>query len=148
MPRGGLNSTGWPPTVAAARSYIRRNIHHFLFDAHSRSAWRRGGHGQYRTARQIEREMDAKKNSDRYRAHEAECIQHAERAIDDATRRKLEILAHRWGYLVTDPDHWRERAESIRVTANSINDAGTKARMLKIAEGYEALRRQTEERKR
>ena len=49
------------------------------------------------------------------------------------------------GYLVTDSDHWRERAESIRVTANSINDAGAKTRMLKIAEGYEVLRRQTEE---
>ena len=52
------------------------------------------------------------------------------------------------GFLVTDPEHWREQAEGIRVTANSLNDAQTKARMLKIAEGYEALRRQTEERRR
>jgi len=52
------------------------------------------------------------------------------------------------GLLLTDPDHWREQAEGIRVTANSLNDANTKARMLKIAEGYEALRRQTEERRR
>ena len=51
-------------------------------------------------------------------------------------------------FLVTDPEHWRERAESIRVTANSLNDADAKARMLKIAEGYEVLRRQTEERRR
>ena len=35
--------------------------------------------------------MDAK-NCDRYRAHEAECIRHAELAIDDATRRSLEGL--------------------------------------------------------
>jgi hypothetical protein len=51
------------------------------------------------------------------------------------------------GFLVTDPEHWRERAESIRVTASSLNDAVAKARMLKIAEGYEVLRRQTEERR-
>ena len=52
------------------------------------------------------------------------------------------------GFLVTDPEHWRQRAEGIRVTANSLDDPQTKARMLKIAEGYEALRRQTEERRR
>jgi hypothetical protein len=52
------------------------------------------------------------------------------------------------GYLVTDPDHWRERAEDIRCTANSLHDADARARMLKIAEGYEALRKQTEQRRR
>ena len=52
------------------------------------------------------------------------------------------------GFLVTDPEHWREQAEGIRITANSLSDAETKARMLKIAEGYEALRRQTEQRRR
>ena len=46
---------------------------------------------------------------------------------------------------VTDPEHWRERAESMRLTASSLNDESAKARMLKIAEGYEALWRQTEE---
>jgi hypothetical protein len=51
------------------------------------------------------------------------------------------------GFFVTDPEHWRERAESIRVTANSLNDVVTKARMLKIAEGYDVLRRQTAERR-
>ncbi len=51
-------------------------------------------------------------------------------------------------YFVTDPAHWREQAESIRVTANSLPDADAKARMLRIAEGYEALRKQTEERRR
>ena len=48
---------------------------------------------------------------------------------------------------VTDPEHWRERAEDIRVTASSLHDADAKARMLKIAEGYEKLRKQTEERR-
>jgi hypothetical protein len=48
---------------------------------------------------------------------------------------------------VTYPEHWREQAENIRVTASSLRDQDTKARMLKIAEGYEALRRQTEKRR-
>jgi hypothetical protein len=52
------------------------------------------------------------------------------------------------GLLVTDPEHWRERAESIRVTASLLNDVDAKARMLKIAEGYEVLRKQTEHRRR
>jgi hypothetical protein len=52
------------------------------------------------------------------------------------------------GLLLADPEHWREQAEGIRLTANSLNDAQTRARMLKIAEGYEALRKQTEERRR
>ena len=49
------------------------------------------------------------------------------------------------GY-VTDPEHWRERAEDMRLTASSLKDEHAKARMLKIAEGYEALSKQTEER--
>ena len=52
------------------------------------------------------------------------------------------------GFLVTDPEHWRERAESIRVTASLLNDADAKARMLRIAEGYEVLKKQTEHRRR
>jgi hypothetical protein len=47
---------------------------------------------------------------------------------------------------VTDPEHWRERAEGMRLTARSLKDEHAKARMLKIAEGYEALGRQTEQR--
>jgi hypothetical protein len=47
---------------------------------------------------------------------------------------------------VTDPEHWRERAEDMRLTANSLKDEGAKARMLKIAEGYDALGMQAEER--
>jgi hypothetical protein len=47
---------------------------------------------------------------------------------------------------VTDPEHWRERAEDMRLTASSLKDEHAKARMLKIAEGYETLRRQSEER--
>ena len=51
------------------------------------------------------------------------------------------------GFLVIDPEYWREQAESIRVTASSLNDAHAKKRMLKIAEGYEVLRKRTEERR-
>jgi hypothetical protein len=46
---------------------------------------------------------------------------------------------------VTDPEHWRERAQDMRLTARSLMDEHTKARMLRIAEGYEALGRQTEQ---
>jgi hypothetical protein len=48
---------------------------------------------------------------------------------------------------VTDPEHWRERAESIRVTAQSLDDDDAKVRMLRIAEGYEELSRQSDQRK-
>ena len=51
-------------------------------------------------------------------------------------------------FLVTDPEHWRERAESVRVTAGLLNDADAKARMLRIAEGYDVLGKQTEHRRR
>jgi hypothetical protein len=61
--------------------------------------------------------------------------------------RYVESVMLTMDFLVTDPEHWRERAESIRLTANLLNDAGTKARMLKIAEGYEVLGRQTEQRR-
>jgi hypothetical protein len=47
---------------------------------------------------------------------------------------------------VTDPEHWRERAEDMRLTASSLKDQNAKTRMLRIAEGYEKLRKQTEER--
>jgi hypothetical protein len=65
-------------------------------------------------ARRIGREMDAKENSDRYRAHEAECIRHAELAIDDAMRRRLQGLAHQWRELAERADgsssrHRRDR---------------------------------------
>ena len=43
-------------------------------------------------------------DSDRYRAFEAECVRHAERAIDNATRRRLEDLAHQWHELAERAD--------------------------------------------
>ena len=47
---------------------------------------------------------------------------------------------------VTDPEHWRERAEDMRLTASSLKDERAKTKMLKIADGYEALGRQSEDR--
>jgi hypothetical protein len=47
---------------------------------------------------------------------------------------------------VSDPEHWRERAEDMRMTASSLKDEEAKARILKIAEGYEVLGRRTEQR--
>ncbi|MBV8747370.1 MAG: hypothetical protein JO134_20255 [Xanthobacteraceae bacterium] len=46
---------------------------------------------------------------------------------------------------IADPKHWRERAEHMRLAADLLNDESEKARMLKIAEGCESLRRQSEE---
>ena len=46
---------------------------------------------------------------------------------------------------VTDPEHWRVQAEDMRLTASSLKDPDAKARLLKIAEGYEELSRLTEE---
>jgi hypothetical protein len=63
-----------------------------------------------------------------------------------ATERHHEDSAMLTMGFVTDPQHWRERAEHMRLTANSLKDEQAKTRMLRIAEGYEALRRQTEER--
>jgi hypothetical protein len=49
-------------------------------------------------------------------------------------------------FLLSNPEHWRERAKDIRVKAVAINDAETKARTLQSANGYEMLGRQAEER--
>ena len=40
-----------------------------------------------------------------------------------------------------DPQHWHERAEDIRRTTSSIHDPDVKARLLRIANGYEILGR-------
>jgi hypothetical protein len=40
-----------------------------------------------------------------------------------------------------DPQHWRKRAEDIRRTTSSIRDPEVKARLLRIANGYEILGR-------
>jgi hypothetical protein len=40
-----------------------------------------------------------------------------------------------------DPQHWHERAEDIRRTTSSIHDPEVKARLLRIANGYDILSR-------
>jgi hypothetical protein len=42
---------------------------------------------------------------------------------------------------VNDPEHWHERAEDIRRTTTSIDDPEARARLLRIADGYEILGR-------
>ena len=41
--------------------------------------------------------------------------------------------------ILSNPDHWRNRAEQTRVMANGIDDPVAKQMMLKIADDYEKL---------
>ena len=40
---------------------------------------------------------------------------------------------------VSDPQHWRRRAEEARTLADELTDPEAKSKMLKIVEGYEKL---------
>jgi hypothetical protein len=40
---------------------------------------------------------------------------------------------------VSDPQHWRRRAEEARTLADELTDPEAKSKMLKIAEDYEKL---------
>ena len=40
---------------------------------------------------------------------------------------------------VSDPQHWRRRAEEARTLADELTDAEAKRKMLKIVEDYERL---------
>jgi hypothetical protein len=44
---------------------------------------------------------------------------------------------------VDDPEHWHQRAEDIRRTTTSIRDPEARARLLRIADGYEIRGRKT-----
>ena len=40
---------------------------------------------------------------------------------------------------ISDPEHWRTRAEEARILAKEMNDSESKAAVLRIAEDYERL---------
>jgi hypothetical protein len=46
-----------------------------------------------------------------------------------------------------DPEHWRDRAEEARATAEQMHDSESKRLMLGIAEDYEKLAARAENRK-
>jgi len=46
-----------------------------------------------------------------------------------------------------DPDYWRARAHTARAIANDLPKAETKRRMLKLADGYDALALKAERRR-
>jgi hypothetical protein len=70
----------------------------------------------------------------------------AQVAKPDGVRRHHEVAAMTTRYLLHNPEHWRKRAEEIRTAADAMNDPVVKARMLKIADGYQLLARQAGER--
>jgi len=47
---------------------------------------------------------------------------------------------------IDTPEHWRERAKQTRALADAISDPNTKRVMLGIAESYEMLAKDAEER--
>jgi hypothetical protein len=50
------------------------------------------------------------------------------------------------GAFVNDPEHWRRRAEAMRVLAEDMKDDESKATMLRIVADYEKLALRAEER--
>ena len=42
---------------------------------------------------------------------------------------------------ISDPEHWRTRAEEARILAKEMNDSESKHAMLRVAEDYEQLAR-------
>jgi hypothetical protein len=49
-------------------------------------------------------------------------------------------------HFVNEPDHWRARAEEMRMLANQMNDGESRDAMLRIAEDYERLAKRAEDR--
>jgi hypothetical protein len=47
---------------------------------------------------------------------------------------------------INDPEHWRKRAKETRAIADKMNDPRAREKMLKIADDYDRLGKQAEER--
>jgi hypothetical protein len=47
---------------------------------------------------------------------------------------------------INDPEHWRKRAKETRAIADKMNDPRAREKMLKIADDYDRLAKQAEER--
>jgi hypothetical protein len=47
---------------------------------------------------------------------------------------------------ITDPEHWRKRAEETRTLANQMNDETSRQTMVRIAAGYDRLAERAEAR--
>jgi hypothetical protein len=50
--------------------------------------------------------------------------------------------------VITDPEHWRKRAEEMRALSKEMNSAEGRRMLLKLAAEYEELAKIAEERKR
>jgi len=49
--------------------------------------------------------------------------------------------------LISDPEHWRQRAKEARALAHQLDDAVAKQTLLEIAQSYEQLAELAEKRK-
>jgi hypothetical protein len=47
---------------------------------------------------------------------------------------------------IRDPGHWRKRGEKLRAIAAEVDDLNLRARLIRIADGYETLAKRAEQR--
>jgi hypothetical protein len=73
------------------------------------------------------------------------CSKHGRRRASDL-RRLLEGEPFVRPSIANDPEHWRKRAEDMRMLAKEIKDPLSKETMLRIADDYERLAKRAKER--